>query len=62
MRPFSCCILALCVLGPSARAAEVRAFETVPLGSFLENDIARVFALPATDLVLYVGVCGKPLR
>ena len=35
---------------------------TVPLGSFLEDDIARAFALPATDLVLYVGVCGKPLR
>ena len=33
---------------------------TVPLGSFLERDIARTLALPATDLVLYVGVCGKP--
>ena len=33
---------------------------TMPLGSYLEDDIARAFALPATDLVLYVGVCGKP--
>ena len=33
---------------------------TVPLGSFLEQDIARAFVLPSTDLVLYVGVFGKP--
>ena len=33
---------------------------TVPLGSFLEQDIARAFVLPPTDLVLYVGAFGKP--
>jgi SagB-type dehydrogenase family enzyme len=31
---------------------------TVPLGGSFESDIARLFALPATDSVLYVGVCG----
>ena len=33
---------------------------TVPLGAFFEEDIAREFALPAGDAVLYVGVCGTP--
>lgn len=33
---------------------------TVPLGGYFERDIARQFVLPRTDLVLYVGVCGRP--
>jgi SagB-type dehydrogenase family enzyme len=33
---------------------------TVPLGGFYESSIARVLALPASDEVLYVGVCGIP--
>lgn len=33
---------------------------TVPLGAYFENEIARAFALPADDAVLYVGVCGQP--
>jgi SagB-type dehydrogenase family enzyme len=32
---------------------------TVPLGVFLEPDIARALTLPAGDAVLYVGVCGS---
>ena len=35
---------------------------TVPLGGYFERDIARHLVLPATDLVLYVGVCGRPRR
>jgi SagB-type dehydrogenase family enzyme len=31
---------------------------TVPSGGFLERAIQRVFLLPGTDAVLYVGVCG----
>jgi SagB-type dehydrogenase family enzyme len=31
---------------------------TVPLGGYFEREIARHLVLPATDLVLYVGVCG----
>ena len=31
---------------------------TVPLGGFFEQDLARAFALPATDRVLYIGLCG----
>ncbi len=38
------------------------ALATVPLGGFFERAIARAFALPATDHVLYVGVCGKPIE
>jgi SagB-type dehydrogenase family enzyme len=34
---------------------------TVPLGGFLEGDIAHALKLPATDVVLYVGVCGAVL-
>jgi SagB-type dehydrogenase family enzyme len=34
---------------------------TVPLGGFFEGAIARRLVLPAGDLVLYVGVCGKPV-
>jgi SagB-type dehydrogenase family enzyme len=33
---------------------------TVPLGGYFERDVARSFALLRNDLVLYVGVCGKP--
>lgn len=33
---------------------------TAPLGGFFESDIARAFALPSEDAVLYVGICGKP--
>jgi len=32
---------------------------TVPLGGYLEQDLARALVLPATDVVVYVGVCGK---
>jgi SagB-type dehydrogenase family enzyme len=31
---------------------------TVPLGGYFEQETARAFALPGTDLVLYVGICG----
>lgn len=31
---------------------------TLPLGGALERDIAHRLRLPATDVVLYVGVCG----
>jgi SagB-type dehydrogenase family enzyme len=31
---------------------------TVPLGGSFEREVARQFALPATDAVLYVGACG----
>lgn len=31
---------------------------TVPLGAFFEEPLARALRLPATDLVLYTGVCG----
>lgn len=32
---------------------------TLPLGGALERDSARKLRLPATDVVLYVGVCGE---
>lgn len=32
---------------------------TVPLGGYFERDIGRQLVLPPTDLVLYVGVCGR---
>src|SRR5262249_41310128 len=44
----------LCLLSASLGLA------TVPLGGYFERDIARQLRLPATDQVLYVGVCGKP--
>ena len=31
---------------------------TVPLGGFFERDVAAELALPASDAVLYVGLCG----
>jgi SagB-type dehydrogenase family enzyme len=43
----------LCLLSTSL------GLSTVPLGGFFERDIAREFALPATDVVLYVGLGGK---
>jgi SagB-type dehydrogenase family enzyme len=35
---------------------------TVPLGGYFEGDIARQLVLPPTDLVLYAGVCGRPVN
>jgi SagB-type dehydrogenase family enzyme len=35
---------------------------TVPLGGFFERPLARWLALPDTDEVLYLGVCGAPVR
>lgn len=32
---------------------------TLPLGGFFEGDIARTLHLSSTDVVLYLGVCGK---
>lgn len=32
---------------------------TVPLGGFFERALAHSFELPATDDVLYVGLCGR---
>jgi SagB-type dehydrogenase family enzyme len=46
----------LCLLSASLGLA------TVPMGGYLERDIARQFQLLANDLVLYVGLCGKPNR
>jgi SagB-type dehydrogenase family enzyme len=46
----------LCVLSESLGLC------TVPLGGFLECAIARRLVLPEDDLVLYVGVCGTPVR
>ena len=31
---------------------------TVPLGGYRESAVARELALPASDVVLYLGVCG----
>ncbi len=42
----------LCLLSASLGLA------TVPLGGFLEGEVASAFGLPAADVVLYVGVCG----
>ena len=41
MRRFSCCILALFVLGPVARAAEIRAFEDATLRAvhFVDDNV-----------------------
>ncbi len=35
---------------------------TVPLGGYFERDIARELLLLPSDLVLYVGVCGRALK
>lgn len=42
----------LCLMSASLGLA------TVPLGGCFEREIAYAFRLPATDRVLYVGVCG----
>lgn len=34
---------------------------TVPLGGYFERAIARQLVLPRTDLVLYVGLCGRSI-
>ena len=34
---------------------------TVPLGAFLERDCAAALGLPASDLLLYAGLCGRPM-
>jgi SagB-type dehydrogenase family enzyme len=44
----------LCLLSASLGLA------TVPLGGYLEGEVARAFGLPPTDVVLYLGVCGSP--
>jgi SagB-type dehydrogenase family enzyme len=46
----------LCLLSASMKLV------TVPLGGYMERDIAREFQLPATDLVLYTGLCGRPTK
>jgi SagB-type dehydrogenase family enzyme len=43
----------LCLLSTSLGLA------TVPLGGYFERDLAHQFQLLRTDLVLYVGVCGR---
>jgi SagB-type dehydrogenase family enzyme len=35
---------------------------TVPLGGYFESELARRLTLPASDEVLYLGLCGRPLR
>jgi SagB-type dehydrogenase family enzyme len=42
----------LCLLSASLKLT------TVPLGGFFERDLARRLALPGTDEVLYLGLCG----
>jgi nitroreductase len=32
---------------------------TVPLGGFFEREVAAELLLPSSDLVLYLGVCGR---
>lgn len=46
----------LCLLASSLRLC------TLPLGGFFEREIARHLALPASDEVLYLLLCGKPGR
>jgi SagB-type dehydrogenase family enzyme len=46
----------LCLMSASLDLA------TVPLGGYFERDIAREFQLLTSDLVLYVGLCGRPIR
>jgi SagB-type dehydrogenase family enzyme len=35
---------------------------TIPVGGFFERPLAGALQLPATDEVLYAGVCGHPTR
>ena len=46
----------LCLLSASLGLA------TVPLGGYLEKDVARALVLPTTDVVLYVGICGAQVE
>jgi SagB-type dehydrogenase family enzyme len=46
----------LCLLSASLGLA------TVPLGGFFEREIAVELGLPASDVVLYAGLCGKAPR
>jgi SagB-type dehydrogenase family enzyme len=39
-------------------ASESLGLVTVPLGGYFERDIARRLALPRSDLILYLGLCG----
>jgi SagB-type dehydrogenase family enzyme len=34
---------------------------TLPLGGVFEREVARELKLPANDLILYEGVCGRPI-
>jgi SagB-type dehydrogenase family enzyme len=34
---------------------------TLPLGGVLEREVERELKLPPLDLVLYAGVCGRPI-
>jgi SagB-type dehydrogenase family enzyme len=45
----------LCLLSASLELV------TVPLGGYFERDIGRQFSLKRSDLVLYMGICGKPI-
>src|SRR4029078_10628917 len=44
----------LCLLSESL------GLSTIPLGGFLESDIANEIKLRPDDAVLYVGLCGNP--
>jgi SagB-type dehydrogenase family enzyme len=46
----------LCLLSASLGLA------TVPLGGYFENEVAEALALPPRDVVLYIGLCGKPIK
>src|SRR5438128_32520 len=46
----------LCLLASSL------ALCALPLGGFFEREVARHLALPASDEVLYLLLCGKPSR
>lgn len=45
----------LCLLSTSLELC------TVPLGGFFEREVAQAFALPATDVIAYIGVAGRQL-
>lgn len=50
------CMQNLCLLSESFQLA------TVPLGGYFEQQIARELKLPEHDSVLYVGICGSPVK
>ena len=52
----------LSAFGPGTWLSASLGLATVPLGGYFEQEIARAFALPATDLILYLGACGRALR